>query len=42
MEFINPLARREKAKEDIIIKKILQEKGIVTTNEIKTKKTSKK
>ena len=42
MEFINPIERRERAKEDNIIKKILHEKGIVTIDERQAKKKAKK
>jgi len=40
MEFINPPARRERAKENKIIKDLLHEKGIITKEEITNKKKS--
>ena len=42
MEFINPTQRIEKSREDKAIKEILIEKGLISKEELKSKKKSLK
>ena len=41
MEFVNPQGRRDKAKDLEMIKELLHEKGIITKEEIRSKKSKK-